>query len=44
VPGLYAIGLRFQSRRNSTFIDGAGHDAAYIADRVGCHRTRRLAG
>ena len=34
VPGLYAIGLRFQSRRNSTFIDGARHDAAYLADRI----------
>jgi putative flavoprotein involved in K+ transport len=34
VPGLYAIGLRFQSRRNSTFIDGARHDAAYLADHV----------
>jgi putative flavoprotein involved in K+ transport len=44
VPGLYAIGLRFQSRRNSTFIDGARHDAAYLADRITCHRTRRLAG
>jgi putative flavoprotein involved in K+ transport len=41
VPGLYAIGLRFQYRRNSTFVDGARHDAAYLADqiatvRVGC--------
>lgn len=44
VPGLYAIGLRFQSRRNSTFIDGARHDAAYLADRIACHRARRLAG
>lgn len=44
VPGLYAIGLRFQSRRNSTFIDGARHDAAYLADRVTALRTRRLAG
>ena len=26
-PGLYAIGLRFQHRRDSTFIDGARHDA-----------------
>ncbi|MEU6415322.1 NAD(P)-binding domain-containing protein [Microbispora sp. NPDC046933] len=36
-PGLYALGLRFQHRRNSTFIDGARHDAAYLAD----HLTRR---
>jgi putative flavoprotein involved in K+ transport len=34
VPGLYAIGLRFQSRRNSTFIDGARHDAECLADRI----------
>ena len=44
VPGLYAIGLRFQSRRNSTFIDGARHDAAYLADRIAALRTRCLAG
>jgi putative flavoprotein involved in K+ transport len=44
VPGLYAIGLRFQSRRNSTFIDGARHDAAYLADRIAFHQARRLAG
>jgi putative flavoprotein involved in K+ transport len=44
VPGLYAIGLRFQSRRNSTFIDGARHDAAYLADRISSQRARRLAG
>jgi putative flavoprotein involved in K+ transport len=34
VPGLYAIGLRFQHRRNSTFIDGARHDAAYLAEHI----------
>jgi putative flavoprotein involved in K+ transport len=34
VPGLYAIGLRFQHRRNATFIDGARHDAAYLADHI----------
>jgi putative flavoprotein involved in K+ transport len=34
VPGLYAIGLRFQYRRSSTFIDGARHDAAYLADAI----------
>jgi putative flavoprotein involved in K+ transport len=34
VPGLYAIGLRFQHRRNSTFVDGARHDAGYLADRI----------
>ncbi|MFI5894066.1 NAD(P)-binding domain-containing protein [Actinoplanes sp. NPDC051513] len=44
VPGLYAIGLRFQSRRNSTFIDGARHDAAYLADRIATRRALRSAG
>jgi putative flavoprotein involved in K+ transport len=34
VAGLYAIGLRFQSRRNSTFIDGARHDAECLAHRI----------
>ena len=34
VPGLFAIGLRFQYRRTSTFVDGARHDAAYLAERV----------
>jgi putative flavoprotein involved in K+ transport len=33
-PGLYAIGLRFQYRRNATFIDGARHDAAYLAEQL----------
>jgi putative flavoprotein involved in K+ transport len=44
VPGLYAIGLRFQSRRNSTFIDGARHDAAYLADRIAARRALRRTG
>lgn len=34
VPGLFAIGLRFQYRRTSTFVDGARHDAAYLAAHV----------
>ncbi len=34
VAGLYAIGLRFQYRRDSTFIDGARHDAEFLADRM----------
>jgi putative flavoprotein involved in K+ transport len=33
-PGLYAVGLRFQHRRSSTWIDGARHDAAFVADHV----------
>jgi putative flavoprotein involved in K+ transport len=38
VPGLYAIGLRFQYRRSSTFVDGARHDAAYLADHIVANR------
>jgi putative flavoprotein involved in K+ transport len=34
VSGLYAIGLRFQYRRSSTFVDGARHDAEYLADHI----------
>jgi len=44
MPGLYAIGLRFQIRRNSTFIDGARHDAAYLADHIAARRALRRAG
>ena len=33
-PGLYVIGLRFQTRRNSNFIDGVGHDARAIAAHI----------
>lgn len=36
-PGLYVIGLPLQSRRNSTFIDGVGHDAVSVTR----HLTRR---
>jgi putative flavoprotein involved in K+ transport len=42
VPGLYAIGLRFQYRRNSTFVDGARHDAAYLADEITANRAVRV--
>ena len=34
VPGLAFVGLRWQSRRNSNFIDGVGDDAAYLAERL----------
>ena len=34
VAGLYAIGLRFQYRRSSAFVDGARHDAAYLAEHI----------
>jgi putative flavoprotein involved in K+ transport len=34
-PGLYVLGLNFQRRRNSSFIDGVGHDAWAIAREIG---------
>ena len=33
-PGLYVVGTRRQTRRNSTFLDGVRHDAALVATRV----------
>jgi putative flavoprotein involved in K+ transport len=39
--GLYAIGLRFQHRRSSTWIDGARHDAAFIADHIATRTATR---
>lgn len=38
-PGLYALGLHFMRRRNSSFLDGVGADAADLAD----HIVRRMA-
>src|SRR5262245_4333950 len=32
--GLYVLGMRFQRRRHSNFIDGVGADAREIADRI----------
>jgi putative flavoprotein involved in K+ transport len=40
-PGLFAVGLRFQHRRNATFVDGARHDAAHLADHVLDHLRAR---
>ena len=34
VPGLYVLGLRFQYRRNSSFIDGVASDARFVAAHV----------
>jgi len=39
--GLYAIGLRFQHRRSSTWIDGARHDATFIADHIAARQRLR---
>jgi putative flavoprotein involved in K+ transport len=33
-PGLYAVGLWFQSRRDSSFIDGVRHDAQHVVDHL----------
>src|SRR5262249_3312965 len=33
-PGLYALGLRFMRRRNSSFLDGVGADAEELAERI----------
>ena len=34
VPGLYVLGMHFQRRRNSSFIDGVGHDAVELAEHI----------
>ena len=41
VPGLYALGLRFQRRRSSHFIGGVGADAAFLAGEIGARRAVR---
>ncbi len=33
-PGLYVLGLRFQRRRRSHFIDGVGDDARFVVDHI----------
>jgi putative flavoprotein involved in K+ transport len=43
-PGLYVLGLHFQRRRNSAFIDGVGADAAAVADHLVARLTRAAAG
>ena len=40
-PGLYVVGLRFQHRRDSNFIDGVRHDAAFVARHIAAHRRQR---
>jgi putative flavoprotein involved in K+ transport len=34
--GLYVLGMNFQRRRNSSFIDGVGADAWTIAEQIAC--------
>jgi putative flavoprotein involved in K+ transport len=40
-PGLYALGLYFMRRRNSSFLDGVGADAADLADDIERRLLRR---
>jgi putative flavoprotein involved in K+ transport len=37
-PGVYFLGLPWQSRRGSSFIWGVWHDAGYVADAIGIQR------
>jgi putative flavoprotein involved in K+ transport len=39
--GLYVLGLNFQRRRNSSFIDGVGDDARFLADHIARSRLQR---
>ena len=34
IPGVFVLGMHFQRRRNSAFIDGVGRDAAFLAERI----------
>lgn len=36
-PGIYFLGLPWQTRRGSSFIWGVWHDAKYLADRIATH-------
>ncbi|HCS44843.1 MAG TPA: FAD-dependent oxidoreductase [Pseudomonas sp.] len=38
-PGLYFLGLPWQSRRGSSFIWGVWHDAKYVADHIAIQRS-----
>ena len=38
-PGIYFLGLPWQSRRGSTFIWGVWHDAKHIADQIATQRS-----
>ena len=38
-PGVYFLGLPWQSRRGSSFIWGVWHDAKYVADHIAIQRT-----
>jgi putative flavoprotein involved in K+ transport len=38
-PGVYFLGLPWQSRRGSSFIWGVWHDARYVADHIAIQRS-----
>jgi putative flavoprotein involved in K+ transport len=40
-PGIYFLGLPWQSRRGSSFIWGVWHDAKYLADQISIQREYR---
>ncbi len=40
-PGLYALGLHFMRRRNSSFIDGVGADAVDLTEHIVSRTARR---
>ncbi len=40
-PGVYFVGLPWQSRRGSTFIWGCWHDAKHVADQIATQRKYR---
>lgn len=42
-PGLFFLGLWFMWRRDSSFIDGVGGDAAYLAERIAAQPARAVA-
>ena len=37
-PGVYFLGLPWQSRRGSSFIWGVWHDARFVADQIAIQR------
>lgn len=40
-PGIYFLGLPWQSRRGSTFLWGVWHDAKFVADQIAIQRNYR---
>jgi len=43
VDGLYVLGMRFQTRRNSSFLDGVGADANEVAEHLAARQIRPAA-